>query len=323
MGLSAVAVPAPSGARLGSASGAVPALRGVGIGTGRRAAGIGDGARLESAPDLYHELSWWGQESSAQALGGRPLRADSIPSTFAPWVVRARRLTMPGKPKTPGLVIAAAVLLFIYGGLMLTCSSCGVAQMVMVAAAPAPQQEDLLAQERELTKRIPSYAPMEACAHVFNIVLGVIMIVAGFGALYLQPFARFAGSGAMAADLLMTCSHGTYTAVVVFPVNDQILEEQMQNAPIDLVGMFQAVTWGSLAFGFVFTLVFCVLILWFLNAKKSRDAFAGKFELDSHEERLARFDAFDDNDDEEDDYRRPRPASPKAPGDTGIKDKLD
>jgi hypothetical protein len=40
----------------------------------------------------------------------------------ADWPARTRfgwEVGMPGKPKTPGFVIAAAVLLFIYGGLML------------------------------------------------------------------------------------------------------------------------------------------------------------------------------------------------------------
>jgi hypothetical protein len=233
---------------------------------------------------------------------------------------------MRGKPKTPGFVITASVLLFLYGSLMLICSGCGFAQMVMAAAAPAPEgpprQDDFFAQERELAKRIPSYRPVEGCVHIYNLVLGVTMLAAGFGALYLKPWARIAGSGGAAADLFMTCSHGIlYNVLVVFPVNDQILEEQMQNAPINLVGFAQTATWAGIVFAVLFTLVFCVLIIWFLNARKSRDAFAGKFALDPYEERLARLDAFDDDD--EDDYRRPRPAPPKATGDTGIKDKPD
>ncbi len=234
---------------------------------------------------------------------------------------------MPRKPKTPGFVITAAVLLFIYGSLMLVCSGCGVAQMALAAAAPAPEgpprPDDVFAQERELAKRIPSYTAVEASIHVYNLVLGVTMIVAGLGALYLKPFARYAGSGAAAADLFMTCTHGiVYNVLVVFPVNDRILEEQAQNGQINMAGFAQTATWGALVFGVLLTLVFCGLIVLFLNLKKSRDAFAGKFELDPEEERLARFDAFND-DDEDDDYRRPRPTAPKAPGDTGITEKPD
>jgi hypothetical protein len=230
---------------------------------------------------------------------------------------------MPRKPKTPGFVITAAVLLFIYGSLMLICSFCGIAQMVMVAAAPGPQGPpgpgDFLGQERELAKRIPSYAAVEACVHVFNLALGVTMIAAGFGALGLKPFARLVGSGAAAADLVMTLAHGVYAAVVVFPVNNRIIEEQMPNA-VNIGDFTEGISWASLAFTFLLTLVFCIPIIAFLNAKKSRDAFAGKFELDPHEERLAKLDVFND---EDDDYRRPRPTPPKAPGDTGITDKPD
>jgi hypothetical protein len=73
----------------------------------------------------------------------------------------------------------------------------------------------------------------------------------------------------------------------------------MQNGPV--ADFAKTVTFGSLVLGALFTLVFCLLIIWFLNARKARDAFAGKFEPEPHEELLARFDALN----EDDDFRRP------------------
>ena len=179
--------------------------------------------------------------------------------------------------------------------------------------------EHLFAQEMELAKRIPSYAVVEGGLHAFNLVVGVTMIVAGIGALRLRPFARFAGSGAAAADLLTAFVHGFYVVIVVFPVNDRILEEQAQNAPFNVAELSSNISWAMLIFFALFSMAICLPIIGFLNAKKSRDAFAGKFEPDPHEERLARLDAFDS----EDDYRRPRSEPPKSPGDTGITGKPD
>jgi hypothetical protein len=206
---------------------------------------------------------------------------------------------------------------------VLICSFCGAAQMAMIAAVPRPQPpEHLFAQEMELAKRIPSYAVVEGSLHVFNLVVGVTMIVAGIGALRLRPFARIAGSGAAAADLLMALVHGFYVVIVVFPVNQRILEEQMQNAPFNVADLSQNISWATLIFFALFSMAICLPIIGFLNAKKSRDAFAGKFEPDPYEERVARLDAFAKEDDG-DDYGRPRTRPPKSPGDTGITGKPD
>jgi hypothetical protein len=225
---------------------------------------------------------------------------------------------MPRKPKCPGFVITAAVLLFIYGALKLICSFCGAAEMAIVAAAPAPQAPpgqpdfgDLFAGERELAKQLPSYTAVEGANNLLNLLLGGSMILAGAGALRLKRFARILGNGAAAADLVLTLAYLVYTAVVVFPVNDRIMEEQMQNA----AAFASSISSATLVFLFLLTLIFCAPIIGFLNAKKSRDAFAGKFEPDPHEERLARLDAFNDEDDY---YRRPRSSPPKSPGDTGV-----
>ena len=224
--------------------------------------------------------------------------------------------TMPRKPKCPGFVITAAVLLFIYGTLMLICSFCGAAEMAVLAVAPDQPNNGagLFEQELELAKRVPSYAIVEGCEGVFNFALGVVMIVVGFGVLRLRPSARFVGSSAAAAELVKTFVYGLYTVVVVFPVNDRIIEEQMQNAPLNVANFAQTMTWAALVFQTVLAMAFCLCIIGFLNLKKSRDAFAGKFDPDPHDERLARLDDFD----EDDDYGPPRSRPPRLPGDTGI-----
>ena len=144
--------------------------------------------------------------------------------------------------------------------------------MAMIAAVPRPQPpEHLFAQEMGLAKRIPSYVVVEGSLHVFNLVLGVTMIVAGIGALRLKPFARFAGSGAAAADLLTAFVHGCYVVIVVFPVNERILQEQMQNAQFNVADLSQNISWAMLIFFALLSMAFCLPIIAFLNAKKSRE----------------------------------------------------
>lgn len=221
---------------------------------------------------------------------------------------------MPGKPKVPGFVITAAVLLFIYGGMMLMCGACGALQIAVVQAqgpaANGPQLGDLFAQEHALAKRIPSYTAVEAGLHIFNLALGTTMIVSGLGALYLKKWARWGGTLASAADLFALVAHGPYVIFVIMPANEKILEEQMQG----MAGAAQGMTWASLAFSVVLSLVLNVPILAFLNARSARDAFAGNFPPDPHEQFLARLDALADDDD----YTRRRSQNSKPDDDTGI-----
>lgn len=220
-------------------------------------------------------------------------------------------------PRCPASVITAAVLLFVYGGLLLMCSICGAAETaLLVAGGNQPgNPNDLLAQERELARRIPSYTAVEGGLHLLNLLLGVTMILAGLGALYLKPIARRAGNAAVGVDLLLSLVHTAYAAIVVMPVNDQLLQEEAQNMPFNVVDIAQAATWGTLAFAAILTLAFNVSILLFLNTQKSRDAFAGKFEPDPFQERLAKFDELAEDDDE---YGRRRRSPPGEPGDTGF-----
>lgn len=225
---------------------------------------------------------------------------------------------MPRKPKCPGFVITAAVLLFIYGTLMLVCSFCSAVEIAVLAMVPdQPNQgAGLFEQQLELAKRVPGYVVVEGCEGVCNFASGAVMIVVGFGVLRLKPSARFVANGAAAAELLKAFLYALFTVFVVFPANDQIMAEQMQNAPPNMANVTQTMAWFGLIFQTVLDMAFCLPILGFLNLKKSRDAFAGNFEPDPHEERLARFDQFDEG--EDDDYGPPRSRPPRLPGDTGI-----
>ena len=220
---------------------------------------------------------------------------------------------MQSKPRCPGLVIAASVLLIVYGSLMLVCGFCTGGVLAMMAVMPAmPQgQPDPFVVERAVQKELPSYLAAQIGIAVYNLLLAPTMIAAGLGALWLKPVARFVGSAAAFFDILIGLANALFMAVIVFPATDRVAAAQV-NMPVNL-GFTQQANWGQLIMAVGLSLAFCGPILAFLNVRRSRDAFAGKITDPPPDEHLERLKAF-----EEDDDHVPPSKPRKSSDDTGF-----
>src|SRR5438067_2350475 len=89
---------------------------------------------------------------------------------------------MPQKPKTPGVVIAAAIILIIVGGFSLVGGTCG--GIGMVAAAMSPQQAgparpgDAMAPMQFFIKEIPTYLAFMMICVILDTLCGIGQLVA-------------------------------------------------------------------------------------------------------------------------------------------------
>jgi len=204
-------------------------------------------------------------------------------------------------PPRPGSVITAAVLLFVYGSLMLFCNLCG-AGVVAANGGNDPA----------VANELPSHIYVQGVSMALGLLMAVGMIVAGIGILQLMPIARIAAYGLCLADIFVSLLDSTYQAIFVFPVTDKIIAQAIQNqppAPFDFAQLMRGGQWFGLCLGISIVLAFCVPIMIFLSTRSARAAFAGEFQPEP-----PRRDRFDDYDD--DDY--PPKAPPTFPGDTGI-----
>jgi hypothetical protein len=209
------------------------------------------------------------------------------------------------KPKTPGLVITAGVLLIVYGSLMLLCGICGGSALFI----NDPDGEALM------VKEVPGYTIVKIGEPVSNLLVGATMIASGIGVLQLMSIARIAAYVVCLYQIVFTIVRNTFTAIFVFPMMERLVAQQAQNQPpmpFDMGQIMKSSMWLGVAIAVLIPLVFCFPILYFLSVKPARDAFAGVLPEEPPQDRPPRYDGYDDDD-------RPRP--PKSPGDTGITDR--
>lgn len=214
----------------------------------------------------------------------------------------------------PGVVIAAAVIMFVYGGLLLLCVTCS---GISLAAKPP----DHMGLQEALDKEAPGHNIVPVVVMGFNFLFAVGFIAAGFGVLWHSQIARYATYLICLAIFLITLASTIYNAVVVSPVTERVMQRHMfqqapgQRPPIDM-GPFLV---GGRILGIMIALgiplLFCAPIVILLSVKSARDAFAGKIPAPpaEDEERRSRYRGDDD------DYRPPS-REPKFPGDTGIQE---
>src|SRR5205085_2065611 len=107
--------------------------------------------------------------------------------------------------------IAAAVLLLLYGSLMLVCSVCGALD------AMAGNQDMRAFMEKELPAT-ESIAIIQVCS---NLMIGVGMITLGIFVLQLNKYARFGAYVACAYELSLRLVHTSYSVIFEFPVMDR------------------------------------------------------------------------------------------------------
>jgi hypothetical protein len=207
-------------------------------------------------------------------------------------------------PKRPGTVVAAAVLLFIYGAFNLSCSFC--AGISFAAGDP---------NEAQIAREVPGHQIVNISQAISNLLTGAAMIALGVGVLQLMPIARIGAFLICSYEILMALAHTVYSVVLVIPATQRVMAAQAQNnpqAPFDVVQVMNISVWGFLVFAVLLTLSMCGLIMIFLSGKNVRAAFADENQGEPPPDRLPR--RYDDYDD---DYPPPRPSS----GETGITDR--
>lgn len=203
-------------------------------------------------------------------------------------------------PYRPGSVTAAAISLFVYGALTLTCQlPCG-----------AFLADRDFALNRQLEVELPSLHTIRVTTLVSGLILSIAAILCGVGVLRVRALARSAANFVCTVGLVITIARGTFDVLVVQPACTPILARMALNHPRmgQMDPLFMA---AETAFNGLFVLVLCVLILTFLNVPSARAAFAGKFRAGSprrdYREILNEFDA-----------SSPPRSDPKLPGDTEI-----
>ena len=220
---------------------------------------------------------------------------------------------MPRKPKTPGAVLGAGILVIIYGSIVfLFCGVCGSASLFLPGDANA---------EAMAEKDMPAYQIVKIGEPVSNLVVGLALILLGIGLLRLVPAARLGLYLVAAYQILFLIARNVYMAIYVFPLMEDLVANEVKNqgpVPFDIAQIVKGSMWAAVAISILIPVVFCLPAIFMLNLKSSRAAFAGEYVADppDREESPPRYDGYDDDDD-----YNPTPKSPKSPGDTGITDR--
>ena len=210
--------------------------------------------------------------------------------------------------RIPASVSTAAILLFVYGGMMVFCNTCGIA---MASVGDDPGMRDAM------EKEVPGSGAVEVAAMVIGIALSLSMIVVGIGLYRLSPAARYAAFGVAALEIVITLVHSGYVAILVVPVQERLLAAEAQNMPpmgFDFAGVMSTSMWVGLAMSVGACLAFCLPVIWFLSTPAARAAFERGYLEPLPSERRPRYDGYDED---EDDHDPPPPRGPE----TGFTDR--
>jgi len=220
--------------------------------------------------------------------------------------------------RTPGSIIGASVIMFIYGALLLMCGVCGGGALAL------QPQNDALGLQAAMQKEAPGFIIIGIATPVFQILIGFLFIGSGIGILRLMNGFRFTAYLACAAILLTMIANGIYTAVFIIPVQQRVMMQQFQNPnnPPMPANMNMIMT-GSIAFGLLIGIAihfaFCLPIVVLVSMKSARDAFAGVLPEGDDDPYLIRRRPPRDDDDDDDETESPR--TRRSRDDTGITDR--
>lgn len=222
------------------------------------------------------------------------------------------------QPRTPGSIIGASVIMFIYGALLVMCGACAGAMSLF------QPQDDPMGINAALNQEAPGHWVVSVVSSVANILFGFLFIVSGIGVLRLSAFFRITAFLACAGILLTTIAGAVYTALVVLPVQQRVMLREMQNPnnpplPFDVNMLLNA----SMAFGLLISIgipvLFCLPTAILLSMKSARDAFAGILPQGDDDPYLVRRRPPRDDHDDDDDYNSSN--ARRSPDDTGITDR--
>jgi hypothetical protein len=217
--------------------------------------------------------------------------------------------------RTPGVVIAAASIMFVYGALLLICVGCSGLGIAM------KDPHDQLGIEARLDKEAPGHMAVGIAGAAFNLLFAVALFACAVGVLFLSNIARYTTYLVCMAIPIVTLASSVYQTVVVFPVTERIMADMIQNQqkgappPFDIGMIMKGSAALSLLIALAVPLLFCGPIIVLISMKSARRAFAGDFD----EPRPPWEDDRDSRRLDDDDAPR-KPSSGTSQGDTGIQD---
>src|SRR5262245_58120919 len=116
--------------------------------------------------------------------------------------------------RTPGVVIGAASIMFVYGALLLICVGCSGLGLAM------KDPQDPLGLEARLDKEAPGHLAVGIAGAVFNLLFAIALFACGVGILFLSNIARYVTYLVCMAIPIVTLASSVYQMVVVFPVTE-------------------------------------------------------------------------------------------------------
>jgi hypothetical protein len=219
----------------------------------------------------------------------------------------------------PGVVVAAAILLFIAGGfsvLGVFCAGIGLAAQSAMPENPALKGKpalDARALQKRMNDEIPGKQFVDYGNLGFNFLFGIVKIIVGVGLLKMMSWARMTAFVVAVISILFMLGHAAYQAIVEFPVNDRIFADQAKelppNMPFNFPMFMQSIAIVVLVLAVVIVLAYWLTVIFLLSGERVRMAFAnaGTDPPPTDEEKpRSRYEGYDDEGD--------------RPPETGIKE---
>jgi len=216
------------------------------------------------------------------------------------------------KIKTPGSVIGAASVMFIYATLLMICVGCA-----GFGLAIKDPNEPLQA---ALDKELPENSAVQIANASANLLFALLLFGCGIGILFLSNIARIVTYLTCMVIPVVTLAITIYQLVFIYPIQQRVIAAEIQKqgpAPFDVNMFMNATAALAMIIAISVPVIFCGTVFILLSLKSARLAFAGESAKPPPEdERRSSYTGYDDDDD----YGG-SPHDRRAPPDTGIQDR--
>jgi hypothetical protein len=191
------------------------------------------------------------------------------------------------RPNRPTSVLVIAIFHFIFGGLGLLCGLPGLAFQASgagtapLAAGATQQQKELHEMQVRVKQRTeqaaPATAPFLQINVVLNLLISLLLVVAGFGLVKMQLWGWWASVVYGVIRIVMQVYILLFNLLYSLPIGERILEEEMKSRPTlqPYVWIFQIVTPVAIAVA-ALGLIYPIIVLIVMSRPKVRAAFRGE-----------------------------------------------
>jgi hypothetical protein len=194
------------------------------------------------------------------------------------------------RTKRPTSVFVIAIFHFIFGGLGLLCGLPGFAFQASglggAGTGPLPpgatqQQIELHEMQVRVKQRTEQAAPLTApflrVNMVLNLLISLLLVVAGFGLVKMQPWGLWGSVAYAVARMLMQIYILLFNLLYSLPIGERILGEEMRSRPTlqPFAWIFQIITPIAIG-GAALGLIYPIIVLIVMSRPKVRAAFRGE-----------------------------------------------